>query len=222
MVEMNQITDEILLRQKELSTDGSLLVAISGIDASGKSTVAQQLVEGLKRRGLNVVLIGLDAWHNLPEERFNKENPGKHFYAHAFRFGELFQLLINPLRRNRSIRLMVDVTRLPENDVVWHTYDFQRVDVIVLEGIFLLKREWQKHYDLAFWVECSFETALERAIARNQEGLPEEEIIRDYRGIYFPAQRLHLANDDPRTGADGIIENDERLVQPEYEWEQVL
>lgn len=131
-------------------------------------------------------------------------------------------LLINPLRRNRSIRLMVDLTRLPQNDVVWHTYDFQQVDVIVLEGTFLLKREWRKHYDLAFWVECSFETALERAIARNQEGLSEEEIIRDYHEIYFLAQRLHLAKDDPRASVDGIFENDERLVQPKYEWECVL
>jgi uridine kinase len=211
MVETNRIVSAILQRQKELSADRSLLVGISGVDASGKSTIASVLVEELKKRGLNAVSIGLDAWHNPPETRFNDENPAEHFYWHAFRFRELFEQVINPLRRNRSIRLTVDVTRLPQNDVVSRSYDFQQVDAILLEGIFLMKRLWRNQFDLAFWVECSFETALERAILRNQEGLSEEEIIRDYREIYFPAQRLHLAKDDPRSRVNSVIENDDRL-----------
>src|ERR1700746_3756055 len=128
IVETNRIVSAILQRQKELSADRSLLVGISGVDASGKSTIASVLVEELKKRGLNAVSIGLDAWHNPPETRFNEENPAEHFYWHAFRFRELFEQVINPLRRNRSIRLTVDVTRLPQNDVVSRAYDFQQVD----------------------------------------------------------------------------------------------
>ena len=59
-----------------------------------------------------------------------------------------------------------EVTRQPENDLFPHTFDFHDVEVIVLEGIFLLKREFRALYDLAFWVECSFETALARALRR--------------------------------------------------------
>jgi len=97
---------------------------------------------------------------------------------------------------------------LPENDVYMQSYDFDEVDVIVLEGIFLLKKELKKNYDLAFWIDCLFETALQRAILRNQEGLSEEEIIRDYSTIYFPAQMIHFVRDDPKSDVDGIMEND--------------
>ena len=83
------IAAAILLRKKELSADLSLLVAISVIDASRKSTFASQFVQKLRKNGLNAVFIGLDAWHNPPEKRFNVENPADHFYNHAFRFGEL-------------------------------------------------------------------------------------------------------------------------------------
>lgn len=82
------------------------------------------------------------------------------------------------------------------------------LDVVVLEGIFLLKPEFRRHYDVALWVECGFETALGRALARGQEGLSREETIRAYRTIYFPARELHLARDDPRSAATLVLDND--------------
>ena len=56
----------------------------------------------------------------------------------------------------------------------------------------------------------SFETAIERALARNQEGLSTEEIIKDYHNIYFAAQKIHLATDNPRSRCDFIFLNDHR------------
>jgi uridine kinase len=46
----------------------------------------------------------------------------------------------------------------------------EEVDIIVLEGIYLLKHAYRHYFDLAFWVECTFETALQRALQRGQEG----------------------------------------------------
>lgn len=37
--------------------------------------------------------------------------------------------------------------------------------------------------------------------------------MRAHRTIYFPAQGIHLARDDPRAAATAIIGNDARLVQ---------
>jgi uridine kinase len=92
-----------------------------------------------------------------------------------------------------------------------HVYDFHDADVVLLEGIFIYKRAYRPHFDLACWIDCTFETALERALRRAQEGLPPGETIEAYRTIYFPAQRLHEKRDRPREGADEIIVNDPRL-----------
>src|SRR5205085_12579908 len=94
-----------------------------------------------------------------------------------------------------------------QNDLILHSYDLQNIDVIILEGIFLFKKELREKYDLAFWIECPFETALQRAVLRNQEGLSENEVIRDYRDINFPAQMIYLAKDQPQFYADGIVNN---------------
>jgi len=96
-----------------------------------------------------------------------------------------------------------------------HVYEFRDVDVIVLEGIFLLKRALRAHYDLSIWLDCSFETALKRAIARAQEGLPPEETVRAYETIYFPAQRIHFDRDGPIAAASMRVDNDTRRCPPD-------
>jgi uridine kinase len=82
------------------------------------------------------------------------------------------------------------------------------VDVILLEGIYLLKEAYRQLYDLSIWIECSFETALKRAVARAQEGLTPAETIRAYQTFYFPAQRLHFEFDAPMRAADIVLRND--------------
>ena len=71
-----------------------------------------------------------------------------------------------------------------------HTYHFQDVDVILLEGIFLLKREFQQSYDLSVWIDCTFETALERALQRAQEGLPPAQPLTPTTRFTSPRRRF--------------------------------
>lgn len=207
MTQLNDIVTKILTQRSQTQPDKSLLVAISGIDGSGKGYITEKLVTELNEKGVNAIAINIDPWLTLPEIRFNPENPAEHFYHHAIRFDDMFQMLIHPLTEHRSINLTTVLTGqfgIPSNQ----SYDFQNVDVIVLEGIFLFKQALRQNYDLAFWIECSFETALQRALQRNQEDLPPELIVRDYNTIYFPAQRFHFAVDNPQSVVDGIYLND--------------
>lgn len=93
-------------------------------------------------------------------------------------------------------------------------YEFQDVDIILLESIYLLKRPYKLFYDLAIWIDGTYEIALERALARSQEGLPPGETIRAYQTIYFPAQEIHFQRDDPKKAADLIVVNDPRVEKP--------
>ena len=89
-----------------------------------------------------------------------------------------------------------------------HRYAFRNIDIILLEGIFLFKPMYRELFDLKVWIDCSFATALRRAMARGQEGLPPQEAKRAFETIYFPAQRIHLARDNPRKAADIVFRND--------------
>jgi len=63
------------------------------------------------------------------------------------------------------------------------------------------------------WIKCSFATALERAVARAQEGLPPAATIAAYRRVYFPAQEIHFVRDDPEAAATVCINNDPALAR---------
>jgi uridine kinase len=183
------------------------LIAISGIDGSGKGYVAARLADRLTDKGHQVAVIAADGWLTLPHVRFGDDEPGVHFYEHAFRFEEMFSCLIDPLVRRGGVRLLADFTEETASTYRKHLYSFEGVDVVLLEGIFLFKRELQPRYDFRLWIDCSFETALERAIARSQEGLAASATIAAYERIYFPAERVHFERDAPRDVADLVYAN---------------
>lgn len=203
------LVEKILKKRSEVRLDKSVLVAVSSIDGSGKGYITEKIVAETNRKGIRAIAINIDPWLAPPGERFNPENPGEHFYRHAFQFDDIFKTLICPLKENRAINLTRLLTGQLGTPFV-QTYDFQNVDVIVLEGIFLLKRSLRHYYDLTFWIECSFETALQRALQRNQENLPPDSIVRDYHNIYFPAQKFHFAVDSPLQAVDATYVNDSK------------
>jgi uridine kinase len=194
-------------------------VAVTGIDASGKGFVAARLGEALSAGGLRVAVLGIDGWLSLPPLRFDPGRPAERFYEHAIRFDEMFATLVVPFRDARACRVLADFTDEAADAYRPHIYEFGDTDVILLEGIFLLKQGFRRHYDLSFWVDCTFETALERAVRRGQEGLPPAETVRAFRTIYFPAQRLHMAKDAPRAAASEVLINDPRLAGGEDGWD---
>lgn len=214
MLSVTQAAELIRERRRLVPGARSMLVGISGIDGSGKGYLTARLDALLRDRGVRTAPINVDGWLNLPSKRFDPARPAAHFYESGIRFGAMFSQLVIPLRDSRSMRLtaaLADSTNIER--FFHHEYRFDDVDVILLEGVFLFRREFRDAFDLALWIDCSFETALERVIARNQEGLSVEELIRDYDTIYYAAQRLHAERDDPRSFAGAFINNDARLVR---------
>ena len=210
--QVQRAAEAIIARRDHVVPQQGVLVAISGIDGSGKGYLAGRIVERLGQRSVRAVSLSVDGWLNLPARRFRAEAPAPHFYEHAIRFEEMFADLVLPLKMHRSVHLVADFTEETAREYRKHTYHFEDVDVIVLEGIFLLKREYCRLYDLTVWIECSFETARERALTRGQEGLSPAETVRAYETIYFPAQRIHFARDQPQAAADIVLLNDGRLT----------
>jgi len=199
--------EAVLKTRARIPARHSVLVAVSGIDGSGKGYVSALLTDALRERALSAAVVNVDAWLRLPHQRFDRNNPAEHFYLHAIRFEELFATLLLPLREHRSHRVTMDFVEETATAARPHTYDFTNLDVVLVEGIFLLKRALRTHYDLSIWIECGFEKALERALARAQENLGPEDTVRAYESIYFAAQRLHFERDDPSAAATMVIDN---------------
>ena len=212
-MDIDEVVKRILDRRAEVPENRSLLVGISGIDGCGKGFIARQIKARFAQRAVASAIINVDVWLNLPEKRFDRMAPAQTFYESAIRFNEFFSDLVIPLRDQRSVYLVADVAEETAKQYRKHIYNFRNVAVILVEGIFLFKQEYRSLFDLAIWVDCSFPTALARALERSQEGLPPAETIAAYETIYFPAQEIHFNKDNPRAAADLIYDNNPYAIE---------
>lgn len=214
MSNLDETVREILARRANVPDSRSLLVGVSGIDGCGKGYLAAQLQAHLALQGVISSILNVDGWLNLPQKRFDRDAPAVNFYQNALRLDQFFSQLVLPLRDGRSIHLVADFVEETASDYRQHTYAYRDVSVLLVEGIFLFKPQYREFFDLAIWINCSFATALARAIDRAQEGLSPANTIAAYDTIYFPAQRIHLAQDKPRENADLVFDNDTYLRAP--------
>jgi uridine kinase len=208
-VPWKRVVDAIVRKRGAVAPNRAVLVGVSGVDGSGKGFVTIKVADALRDKSLNVAVISADDWLNLPSVCLNRENYAEHFYKHAIRFDEMFERLILPLREHRGVDVLADCGDAKATVHCKHRYVFRNIDIVLLEGIFLFKAAYRNYFDLKIWIECSFQTALRRAIARGQEGLPPDETQHAFETIYFPAQEIHLDRDDPRKAADLILRNDD-------------
>ena len=176
MNQLDLIASKIVATRTEKSAEQAILVGISGIDAGGKGFITEKIAQRLQEFGWRVATINADDWLNLPEVCLSRHKPAEHFYEHAMRFDEMFDQLIVPLKENRAVSFVADCADAKGNRRK-HRYEFRRIDIVLLEGIFLLKRAYREHFDLTAWVECPFDIALERAIERGQIKVDRKSVV---------------------------------------------
>jgi uridine kinase len=90
MINPQDVIAMMIAQRATIPSPRAMLVAISGIDGSGKGYVAKEIAAMLGQHQLRVANINIDGWLNLPHRRFSATNPAEHFYNHAIRFDELF------------------------------------------------------------------------------------------------------------------------------------
>ena len=182
-------------------------VAISGIDASWKGFVSEKLKLLLEDAGLKVALKRLDDWQMPKSISLVKQQAAENFYYNSFRWDALFSQVILPLQEKHRLQLQFATVQMEADDIVLSHYDLHDINIILVEGIFLFRKEFLENWHYKIWVECSFEKAMQRALERNQERLSTAQLISDYQTYYFPAQQFHIEKDQPKENANIIFDN---------------
>lgn len=207
------LSEKIISARQNKNNGEAVLVAISGIDASGKSITTSRIYYDLTSKGLKVAVISADKWLMHSHKKAADETTPSQFYMNSYRWNELFKEVLLPLKQNRSLYLEKELQHSTSDRPYLQVYRYSDIDVILFEGIFLFRHDYRNHYDLSIWVDCDFNTAFKRAMLRNQEQLTLTELIRDYKTIYFPAQHIHLDKDHPKEYADVVYINSNYKIE---------
>ena len=170
-----------------------LLVAIDGPGGAGKSTLARLLKEQLKTLGWLVAVVKHDDFYLPSHQRANQQ---AEVIGCDFDWERLRDQVLTPIREGR----LADYQRYDwETDVLseWRTISVS--DVVLVEGVYTMRRELADLYDLKIWVECPRELRLARGIARDgekarptweEDWMPKED---DYVKTHLPHERADLS-----------------------------
>lgn len=205
---LSQLADAIVSLQRS----HPLRVAIDGIDASGKTTLADQLAPVIEQRGRPVIRASIDGFHRPRSQRYQRgpDSPVG-YYEDSFDYTSLQSALLHPLgpQGNRRCRCAIFDVR---HDVPLVTKEEQASPnaILLFDGVFLLRPELTALWDYRIFVHVDFEVALQRAMVRDQAlfGLPEAVQAR-YQQRYIPGQRLYFQAAHPQKLADVIFENND-------------
>ena len=183
-------------------------VAFDGVDAAGKTTLANEVAIALEGCGRQIIRASIDGFHN-PKTVRRRDDTAEGYFRSSFNYAALIDSLLAPLGLNGSRAFRRAVFDFRADAEVDAAQEVAAPNAILLfDGVFLLRHELRGYWDLAIFVEADFATAIARAEVRDRELFGDATAIRQrYESRYVPGQKLYLEQEQPKQFADFVVIN---------------
>ena len=207
----------------EIPLDHPTRVAIDGVDGVGKTTLADELVPLIQRSGRQVIRASVDGFHNPRAQRYRRgpASPEGYFFD-SFNYPALTSKLLEPLGAGGSLSFRTAVFDY-RTDMVYETplRIARPSDILLFDGVFLLRSELKAYWDLAVWVEAPFTATVERAVHRDaSDGIDKTAIRARYESRYVPGQHIYIDECQPKENAEVVFDNTD-FSHPEVKYRKI-
>lgn len=211
-----------VLRSMHLKKESTkaLIVAISGIEGGGKRELAAKTAELLRADGIRVALVRGADWEASKDVRFNVMNSPEEYYLNAYRYDEMFEELIIPLKLFSTLSKEIHLDDVMSPRVI--AYDFTDIDVIIIEGVYLLQDAYLDFYDYTCWMENDFDTAYMNLTNRVNVEESQTSLVNIFELLIKPAAQYHMYTDDPQGAAKSLFMQESLPEEVTDEAEEIL
>ncbi len=206
------VIEELASRIAAVSRDHPTRVAVDGVDASGKTTLCDELVAPLEQLGCHVVRASIDSFHNPAAVRYHRgEYSAEGYYRDSFDYASLTESLLRPFGPSGSRRFRRAVFDFRTDSSVNAPVEEARPNsVLLLDGVFLLRPELREHWDISIFVRADFAVTVSRAEARDLALFGSAEAVRRrYDERYVPGQQIYLSECHPEQVASIVVDNND-------------
>ena len=206
----DEMLDQLTHRLMTLQFQHPVRVAIDGVDAAGKTTLADELATLLIQHGRPVIRASIDGFHRSRAERHRQGATSPDgYYADSFDYDALRSALLQPLgpQGDRRFRRAIfdyrtDTPSITEEELA------PEDAILLFDGVFLLRPEINDQWDYRIFVEVPFAVTVERAMLRDRDLFGSAEATRArYEERYIPGQQIYLKSVDPLRHAQAIVQN---------------
>lgn len=74
--------------------------------------------------------------------------------------------------------------------------------ILLIEGVFLQRKEWRDFFDIVLYIDCPRRTRFERVTSRGNHDIQDRERIELYKRRYWAAEDYYLETEKPLQRAD--------------------
>ena len=187
-------------------------VAIDGIDAAGKTELADEIAAALDCMRIHVIRASIDGFHRPRKDRYLRgELSPEGYYYDSFDNDAIKHHLLLPLGPGGTGEYQITVFDFRKDSPLISPPAHAPQDAILLfDGVFLLRPELNEYWDLSIFVHVDFSISLQRALNRDLHlFVSKEMIIKSYEKRYIPGQRIDLRQSEPQEIADIVINNND-------------
>jgi uridine kinase len=181
-------------------------VAVDGVDASGKTTVATQLAEALRLRGRCVLVIHVDDFMHVRSVRHRRgrNSPEGYFYD-SYDYESLTRQALGPLSVNGDGWYRAGSVDRARDVVMQRPAQYVPAETVaIVEGLFLLRDELVDWWDYSVFLDVDTETALNRKGRRDGLVLDASNPLTRR---YVEGQRIYMESCRPRERATWVLGN---------------
>ena len=192
---LGQLADLIVSLEKS----HPVRLAIDGVDAAGKTTLADELAS-------------IDGFHHPRAERYRRGQDSPEGYYHdSFDYDCIKDELLEQLGPGGSMRYRRAVFDVWSDEFLYESFQIAPTNAVLLfDGIFLMRPELNEYWDLRIFVQSEFGVTIERAIHRALERDGTIQGVRaSYLKRYVPGQRIYLETIRPQERADIVVDNND-------------
>jgi uridine kinase len=187
-------------------------VAVDGVTASGKTTLAGELAAAVAVAGRPAVHLTMDGFHHPRAHRHRRgRTSARGYYEDAYDVAAFAREVLVPLGPGGSRRYRTAIRDLASDEPIDEApVEAPEDAVVIVDGSFLRRPELVDLWDHRIYVDTTLEVARRRGTQRDASlfgGVARAEELYDAR--YHAACRLYLAAVDPARRATVVVENDD-------------
>ena len=84
-------------------------------------------------------------------------------------------------------------------------YNFEDIDIILIEGVYLLQSAYLDLYDYSIWIKSDFDAAFSRLDSQVDIEQSQKALVNLFEGLIKPAAQYHIYTDDPQGSANSVF-----------------
>ncbi|MDM5188062.1 kinase [Bacillus sp. DX4.1] len=194
--------EDNLLRLLEIiskvKTGTRFILGIDGLSRSGKTTLVKKLSGKLQEELIHVSIFHIDDHIVERKKRYNTGNEEwfEHYYLQwdvKWLQGNLFKIL----KTSKGIRLPFYENKTDTHEI--KNIALPETGVIIIEGVFLQRREWKDSFDCLVYLDCPRDQRFSRESKYTQENLAK------FKQRYWMAEEHYLKTEFPKERANLVL-----------------